>query len=133
MTINEILQAYASHNQCISISNQLKDLPHAKIQLKGIVGSSAAFIATAVMNAVPKNHLFILGDKEEAAYFLNDLENLNADKNCLFFPLSYKKPYEPEAVENANILLRAEVLNKINKSTKQCVIVSYPEALAEKW
>jgi transcription-repair coupling factor (superfamily II helicase) len=106
--------------------------PAAKIQLKGTVGSSIAFIASAVANTLNKNHLFILNDKEEAAYFLNDLERLNLDKNCLFFPLSYKKPYEPEAVDNANILLRAEVLNKINKSSKKCLIVTYPEALAEK-
>ncbi|MBL0047446.1 MAG: transcription-repair coupling factor [Bacteroidetes bacterium] len=132
MTINEILAAYSKSDNTKALATAINSNVTSKVQLKGLVGSSAAFIASAVVDCVPKTHLFILSDKEEAAYFLNDIENLNGDKNCLFFPPSYKKPYEPEAVENANILLRAEVLNKINKSNKQCIIISYPEALAEK-
>ncbi len=132
MTINEIIAAYSKSENTKSLIDCLEQKPSAKIQVKGLVGSSAAFIASSVSNSNSKNHLFILNDKEEAAYFLNDIEPLNTSKNCLFFPLSYKKPYEAEAVENANILLRAEVLNKINKSSKQCIIISYPEALAEK-
>ena len=132
MTIEQLITIYRNSNNTQQLASCLNSKTSAKAQLKGVVGSSASFIAASAMDAVAKNHLFILSDKEEAAYFLNDIENHIKDKNILFFPLSYKKPYEPEAVDNANILLRAEVLNKINKSSKQCVILTYPEALAEK-
>src|SRR5690606_32994359 len=68
----------------------------------------------------------------EAAYHLNDLENLLGDKNVLFYPGSYRRPYQIEETDNANVLLRSEVLNRINSRKKPAFIVTYPEALFEK-
>src|SRR5690606_9923146 len=54
-------------------------------------------------------------------------------KEILLFPTSYKRPYLFDEIENANILMRAEILNKINhKSSTGELIVTYPEALTEK-
>ena len=49
----------------------------------------------------------------------------------LFYPGSYRRPYQVEETDNANVLLRAEVLNRINSRKKPAVIVSYPDALFE--
>ena len=76
--------------------------------------------------------LVLLSDKEEAAYYLNDLEQLVGENEVLFYPGSYRRPYEIEATDNANVLLRAEVLNRINSRKKPAIIVSYPDALFEK-
>ena len=79
-----------------------------------------------------KPFLLIFNDKEEAAYYLNDLEQLLGDKNVLFYPGSYRRPYQIEETDNANVLLRSEVLNRINSRKKPAVIVTYPTALFEK-
>ena len=50
----------------------------------------------------------------------------------LFYPGSYRRPYQLEETDNANVLLRAEVLNRINSRKKPALIVTYPEALFEK-
>ena len=76
--------------------------------------------------------LVLLNDKEEAAYVLNDLEQLVGDKDVLFYPGSYRRPYQIEETDNANVLLRAEVLNRINSRKKPAIIVTYPDALFEK-
>lgn len=90
-------------------------------------------LATAIHNSYHQTHLFVLHDKEEAAYFHSDLQSLSQEKEVLLFPTSYKRPYLFEEVENANILMRAEILNRINqKSTHGELIVTYPEALTEK-
>lgn len=73
-----------------------------------------------------------MNDKEEAAYYLNDLEQLIGEKDVLFYPGSYRRPYQIEETDNANVLLRAEVLNRINSRKKPAVIVTYPDALFEK-
>ena len=131
MTKEDILRKYNdSANNSILIS-ELKGNA-TRVQLKGVIGSGASFIATAAHQNIYKTNLFILADKEEAAYFLNDLENLLGEENVLFFPASYRMPYEYEEVDNSNILLRAEVLNKINTGKKHICIVTYPEALTEK-
>ena len=58
------------------------------------------------------------------------MENILA-KEVFFFPASYRRAYQVEETDNANILLRSEVLNKLN-SKKNPIIVTYSEALSEK-
>jgi transcription-repair coupling factor (superfamily II helicase) len=112
-------------------ANQLQ-FHESRIHWKGLAGASKAACVSAVCSQVPGNHLFILNDKEEAAYFLNDFEGLFPEnKNILFYPASYRVPYQLEETDNANVVARAEVLDKVN-SGKNAWIITYPEALFEK-
>jgi len=103
-----------------------------RINVKGLVGSSLSFAVSEVFKTVDSPFLLILNDKEEAAYLLNDLELLIGENDVLFYPGSYRRPYQIEETDNANVLLRAEVLNRINSRKKPAVIVTYPDALFEK-
>ena len=101
-------------------------------QIKNLAGSSLSFVISETFKKADKPYLLIFNDKEEAAYYLNDLEQLLGDKNVLFYPGSYRRPYQIEETDNANVLLRSEVLNRINSRKKPAVIVTYPTALFEK-
>ena len=103
-----------------------------KIQLNGLIGSSLSFVVQSLFKKTEKPFLLILNDKEEAAYYLNDLELMVGEEDVLFYPGSYRRPYQIEDTDNANVLLRAEVLNRINSRKKPAIIVTYPEALFEK-
>ncbi|MDP2686958.1 MAG: transcription-repair coupling factor [Aequorivita sp.] len=103
-----------------------------KIQVSGLVGSSLSLVIAETFSISELPFLLIFNDKEEAAYHLNDLENLLGDQNVLFYPGSYRRPYQIEETDNANVLLRSEVLNRINSRKKPALIVTYPEALFEK-
>ena len=76
--------------------------------------------------------LYLCEDREKAAYQLNDFERILGEDNVLFFPSSYRKPYQTETTDNANVLLRSEVLTKLGSSKKPKLIVSYPQAVFEK-
>jgi len=94
--------------------------------------------------------MFILPDKEEAAYMLNDLENAagklpgeetsatQLPVDLYFFPRSARQAYEVEQTDNANVAMRAEVLNDLRKNLSNDIgkrpicIITYPEAIAEK-
>ena len=104
----------------------------SKIHVKGLIGSSLSFIINPLFRQGELPFLLILKDKEEAAYYLNDLEKLIGEEDVLFYPGSYRRPYQIEETDNASVLLRAEVLNRINSRKKPAIIVSYPEALFEK-
>ncbi|MCB0462295.1 MAG: transcription-repair coupling factor [Flavobacteriaceae bacterium] len=104
----------------------------ARAHLKGLVGSSLSFVLTELFKKADKPFLLIFNDKEEAAFYLNDLEELLSEKDVLFYPGSYRRPYQIEETDNANVLLRAEVLNRINSRKKPAIIVTYPDALFEK-
>ena len=103
-----------------------------KIHLKGALGSSFSFSVSTVFNSSDRPFLLIFDSKEEAAYYLNDFEMLLDEKQVLFYPGSHRRPYHVDETDNANVLLRAEVLNRINSQKKPVVIITYPEALFEK-
>lgn len=124
-----LLTYFGEPKQTDAIKKALKN-GHAKIQLHGLVGSSFAITASAVIRKSSKPQLFLFKDKEEASYFANDLENLLKNE-VFFFPASYRRAYQIEQTDNANILLRAEVLNKLNNK-RNPIIITYSEALSEK-
>lgn len=111
---------------------RLRESNPVKIQLDGLLGSAISFVTRAIFKKAEHPFLVILNNKEEAAYYLNDLEQMIGEQDVLFYPGSYRRPYQIEDTDNANVLLRAEVLNRINSRKKPAVIVSYPEALFEK-
>ncbi|MCF6348768.1 MAG: transcription-repair coupling factor [Flavobacteriaceae bacterium] len=111
--------------QCLQQENQ-------KLNLQHLAGSSLSFVISSSFKQVEKPYLIICDDKEEAAYYLNDLEQLLGEKNVLFYPGSYRRPYQVDETDNVNILLRSEVLNRINSRKKPAVIITYPDALFEK-
>ncbi|MEA5258603.1 transcription-repair coupling factor [Arcicella aquatica] len=134
MLVKDFLTLYREDGFVQMIAEQIKApkiYPH--IQIKGFIGSLDAVVASALHLLNEKqSHLFVLSDREEAAYFINDLQNLVGEDRVLAFPMSYKKAYQYEEVDNANVLMRAEVLNKLNNNTEGVLIVTYPEALSEK-
>ncbi len=129
-TVEDLFGRFLVHPQSFQIGKLLKS--NTRIHAKGLVGSAAALVAASVMDKKAGTHIFVLNDKEEAAYFLNDLENVVPIVKPLFFPASYRAPYQAEQTDNANVLLRAEVLDNLAKPSDNHCIITYPEALSEK-
>nr|WP_038526182.1 transcription-repair coupling factor [Formosa agariphila] len=131
MSKNNLLQTFAQTLQTQSLQLAISE-SESKTVLKGLVGSSFSLVIAEVFKYAEKPFLLIFNDKEEAAYYLNDLEQLLNTKDVLFYPGSYRRPYQIEETDNANVLLRAEVLNRINSRKKPAIIVTYTDALFEK-
>lgn len=135
MTHSSIQQLFAQSSKTGKLQDaiaQSKGAPQPRVHIKGLTGSSLSFVLTNVFKESDAPFLLIFNDKEEAAYYLNDLERLVGENDVLFYPGSYRRPYQIEETDNANVLLRAEVLNRINSRKKPAIIVTYPDALFEK-
>jgi len=113
--------------QAISAISRTK----SKTQLKGLSGSLKNMFASVLAECEQEVTLFILDDREQAAYFMDDLQNLQTKAPLLFFPGSYKRSVHHEHLEQENIILRTEVLNQIREGNP-VKLVTYPEALVEK-
>ena len=133
MKIEDILHQYQAHPELVSLGEKVKSSEEGKFQVKHLAGSQSAFVAATLFRLCGRNMVVVLNDKEEALYFQNDLKALMPKKDILLFPASYKRPYQVEEVDNANVLLRAEVLNELNhtRSGRQ-LIITFAEALNEK-
>ena len=130
MSKSEILQKYQQNPKIGQIAEFFAS--RKKINVTGLVGSSLSFVVDALFKKSDLPFLLLFNDKEEAAYYLNDLEALINDQDVLFYPGSFRRPYQIEETDNANVLLRAEVLNRINSRKRPAIIVSYTDAIFEK-
>ncbi len=111
----------------------------ARVQIAGTIGSSQALIAASVIERTKGVHVFVLTDKEEAAYFINDLEalrgndkearNAKKDEDMLFYPAPSRSPYDPDGHHDGERVSRTEVLEVLMKKPEHLIIVTYPDAL----
>ncbi len=130
MVAEDFLKLFTEDGFVGNIQEQIK--VHEKSQIEGLHGSLGAVLAAAQYKKQAYNGLFILGEREDAAYFFSDLKHLIGDENVAYFPASYKRLFEFQEIENANVLQRAELINKLNQGAENMLIVTYSEALAEK-
>ncbi len=134
MNLHQLKLAYQHSTQVKKICELLARESRAKLQLKGLIGSAESLVASGVFSNNAGNYLFVLNDKEEAAYFFNNLENITEGEKgttLLFYPSSFRRPYHIEEIDNANIIQRTEVLNVVRKKRKNVLVVTYPEAIVE--
>lgn len=132
MKAGDFLEIIRQDGLVQTLAEGIRTHSHQHIKLKNLSGSLDSAIFGAVQKVGHCTHIIILHDKEEAHYFLNDLQQLLPQKESLLFPMSYKRAYEYEEIENANVLMRAEALDKISQHPDSQIIVTYPEALSEK-
>ena len=85
MEISELLQPYFADEKIKTIAGKFSENSPQHLHLTGLVGSSVSFVASALHQNIRKNFVFILNDKEEAAYFQNDLQSLTEKKEVIFF------------------------------------------------
>ena len=130
MKAHDLLKIYEEDSYIKTLLEEIK--LKKNLYIKGLSGSLDAIIAAVNYQVNPQHNIFILSNKEDAAYFYNDLQNLLGEENIYLFPMSYKKPYLYEEIDNANVLQRSEVLNQLNNEKTNLLIVTYPEALSEK-
>jgi transcription-repair coupling factor (superfamily II helicase) len=130
LTFQEFISNYTESPYIQAVSDLLSK--NTNLKVKNVVGSFDAVLAASLAQQQSSHCLYVMYDKEEASYYQNDLQNFVNEDQVLLFPTSYKRPYQYEETENANILQRAEVLNRLTSSEKPLHIITYPEALLEK-
>jgi len=133
MNLQYLQDLYIQHTCLKSLTDEIL-LPQPKlINLKNLQASAFSFIAGSAFKQMDVNHVFILDDKESAAYFHNDLETLTGALDICLFPDSYKKTGQIGELNSSHVMLRAEALMKFNVANPhRKVLVTYPEALVEK-
>ncbi|MBL8003279.1 MAG: transcription-repair coupling factor [Flavobacteriales bacterium] len=142
-SLPDLLALYRADARVARVADGLRE-KSARVQIAGTIGSSQALIANAVIEQRGGVHVFVLTDREEAAYFLNDLEALRSkdkegrhakkEEDLFFYPAPSRSPYDPEGHHDGERVSRTEVLEALMSSaslgrTTPLFIVTYPEAL----
>lgn len=132
MESSVLKEVYKKHPSFIRLEELLSSGTGEPVNIKGLTGSSKSIVMAGVLSDQPTTHLVILPEKEDAAYFYNDLISLLGEDNIFFFPSTYKRSVMYEQTEPANIILRTEVLNYLGSGHRKSIIVTYPESIMEK-
>ena len=106
-----------------------------QVFLQNLNGSSAAFVLQSIFSNTKTNHfnhLVVLNDAEEAAYFFNSIESVTEALDLFYFPSSFKSPHNFSLLNPSHVMLRTEALTKISMGGNKKIIVTYAEALFEK-
>ena len=135
MNLEVLLNYYRNDERIKQIADRIV-LPGATgIHLKGLSGSASQFILSAIFTfekAGSQNHLVIMQDAEEAAYFHNTLENLTDALQLYYFPSSFKNRKNYSLLNTSHVMLRTEALAKLSAPGNKRIVVTYPEAIFEK-
>ena len=132
MKENEITKLYSGHPVIEDLIRTIGSENKSAIRIEGLSGSSKGMMLSNVYHHTQLMHVVLLPEKEEAAYFYNDLVSLLGDDTVFFFPSTYKRSVQYEQTEPANIVLRTEVLNHLALGKRKGIIVTYPESVMEK-
>lgn len=106
-----------------------------QIFLQHLNGSAPAFVLQTIFTHEKTNqwnHIVVLNDAEEAAYFFNSIESVTEAMDLFYFPSSFKTPHNFNFLNPSHVMLRTEALTKISMGGNKKIIVTYPEALFEK-
>jgi transcription-repair coupling factor (superfamily II helicase) len=140
MNLEVLMKEYAMDARCYQIAQGISLSKPGHIHLSGLHGSVTAFVMAAVFGhdaASQLNHLIILRDAEEAAYFHNTLENITGALDIFYFPSSFKNKKNYRLLNSSHVMLRTEALTKIATAgvgfgINKKIIITHPEALFEK-
>ncbi len=135
MNLDVLMNVYKNDSRCLQIAKgiSMPDIQH--FLLSGLHGSHLEFVVASIHSNPASNHLnhlLILRDAEEAAYFQNTLENISNALDVFYFPSSFKNKKNYQHLNSSHVMLRTEALTKIATSGNKKIIVTYPEAIFEK-
>jgi len=135
MNLNLLLDKYLQDPRISRIADAILLTSPQRIYLKNLLGSAAEFVLSAVYKhpaSAGQNHLIILNDAEEAAYFHNTLENLIQPIDLFYFPASFKNKKNYRLLNSSHVMLRTETLTRLSTGGNKKIIVTFPDALMEK-
>ncbi len=98
--------------------------------MDGLVGSAPAVVFSCLPR-LKQPYLAVANDMDEAGYLYNDLCQILGEEAILIFPSGYKRDIKYGQADPPSQILRSEVLSRWGDG-KLKIVVTYPEALAEK-
>src|SRR5215510_5023668 len=133
--LQELLKNFQNNPRLFQLADRITLSQPQKIYLENLKGSASEFVVSATFlheACAQLNHLVVLNDAEEAAYFHNSLENLTGALDIFYFPSSFKNRKNYRLLNSSHVMLRTEALTRIAGGGNKKVVVTYPEALFEK-
>ena len=132
-----LLDLFRQSPQANSLKGFLEQPQQKHLRIEGLCGSAKALFPTACLPFFTQPQVFILPDKESAAFFYGDMEQLLGEEDVSF---SERKTVFLPALSDCktalkknsfDVLLRTKAVQRIYEGSVM-LLVTYPEAVSEK-
>ena len=138
MKIEDLRRFYSKHPGRQALLKELSRGRNVLTHVTGLQASAAPLMFSTLLDGTESHSmLFILNDQDEAAYFYNDMLQTVGQDRVLYFPSAFRRAAKYGQKDDANQVLRTEVLSRMLQLKSQpdapaIAVVTSPDALAEK-
>lgn len=132
LDVTDLLKEFASHKQVSALTGLLEESNTRNISLQGLNGSAASMIVASLFMKRKGGYVCVSNDPDEAGYLYHDLMQLTGRNDIYYFPSAYRRAIKYGHLDPANEILRTEVLSMLQNQDAPFVIVTSPDALAER-
>ena len=135
MTTKDIQQLYATHPGVDALMQLREEGSKKRAYIEGLTGSAAAVVMCGLKQRAPEQTFFVvMNDADEAGYFYHDIVQVCGEESTLFFPSSFRRAMKYGQEDDANRILRTEVMSRLTGRRRKegLTIITHPDALAEK-
>lgn len=135
MEAKELQKIYSAHAGVDALVKLRDENGKKSVLIDGLTGSSAALVLSGLKERLPgQTFMIILNDVEEAGYMYHDIVQVCGEENTLFFPSSFRRAMKYGHEDDANRILRTEVMSRLTERRRNegLTIITHPDAIAEK-
>jgi len=130
MDIQNLDNAFMTPARRKAVEKALSLAKTTRVELRGLAGSAPSMLFAALDLPHP---LMVVGDSlDDAGYIYQDLTRLLGEDAVSIFPSAYKRDIKYGRVDPPSQIMRIETLNRWNDDPRLKVVVTYPEAMAER-
>ena len=103
------------------------------VHLENLVGGALSLYSAALIRSRGGIHIFVLEDRDAAAFMLNDFYALLDEERVHFFPTSYKRSIIYGREDAQGVVQRTNTLNALrHHKDGYLVVCTYADAIAER-
>lgn len=131
MTLQELHTLYAMHPVIDALVAELGKKRTEHIHLHGLCGSATGMTLSALFRKDRHTMLVLTDTADDAAYLHSDISAILQSQSIYLFPSAYRLRQRNHQPDEAYQIQRTELLNRLASSQEPCIIITYPEALAD--
>lgn len=128
--VTDLISLYTKNAWVKELIKSIHNLPNTSIHLKGLSGSLPVVLGATLHKLSDCTQVFILQDKEEAAYLYTDLLSVLNSKQILLYPAIEYQAEQKASLATSSNLMRNEILQQLRQNDSiSRIIITYPEAI----
>lgn len=131
MNLRQADEIFISPSRLKAVMSVLSDSRVRRISVSHIVGSAPAMLF-AGLDGLKDRILVVADDITDAGYIYNDIRAIAGEDAVAIFPSGFRRDIKYGQVDPPSQILRTDVLDRLRSSSALRIVVTCPEALAEK-